>query len=489
MWICIITLLVLCGMYIPGIKYKHIYLAELMKSDSKIKVLYPAVLFWLSLTGYLEGERCKRRMEILQLLQPGRDIRINYYEKICKKVAILYAVLFFSSIIGVLVQGANHSIMIEKYGVKRPQAGLASRDETFYVHLEKQGKKTKEKVTIEIDARKYTRQELDLFKKEAKEFVLEHIIGENPSLDQVSVPLNLIKKVPGNPYKIIWHLDEQDMVEEDGSINNKRIQEKVLVVLRLEISYEGEEEYMDIPIEIVPYKYTWQEEAKESFLRMVKRINEENLERSSFVLPSHIGKIKVAYELKRDGGAKKLILCAILGCVVMWFYWEERIKREKRNRDQECQIDYPNIVYKLTLLLGAGMTLKTAWGRTIQDYLKEKEDGKIRYAYEEMLVTWNEIESGIPEQEAFSRFGKRMKLRSYLRFSSLVAQNLKKGNRSFLIQLEAEAREAREERKQMARKLGEEAGIKLLLPMMIMLIIVLVIVMLPAFMSFAKGGF
>ena len=39
-------------------------------------------------------------------------------------------------------------------------------------------------------------------------------------------------------------------------------------------------------------------------------------------------------------------------------------------------------------------------------------------------------------------------------------------------------------RRQLARKLGEEAGTKLLLPMILMLMVVLVILMVPAVMAF-----
>ena len=49
--------------------------------------------------------------------------------------------------------------------------------------------------------------------------------------------------------------------------------------------------------------------------------------------------------------------------------------------------------------------------------------------------------------------------------------------------LRLEAVQAFEERKATAKRLGEEAGTKLLLPMFLMLAIVLVIVIVPAFFS------
>ena len=49
--------------------------------------------------------------------------------------------------------------------------------------------------------------------------------------------------------------------------------------------------------------------------------------------------------------------------------------------------------------------------------------------------------------------------------------------------LKIEAIQEIEERKALAKRLGEEAGTKLLLPMFLMLAIVLIIVIIPAFLS------
>ena len=46
-----------------------------------------------------------------------------------------------------------------------------------------------------------------------------------------------------------------------------------------------------------------------------------------------------------------------------------------------------------------------------------------------------------------------------------------------------EAEEAFEDRKNLAKKLGEEAGTKMMIPMFLMLIIVFAIVIIPAFFS------
>ena len=83
---------------------------------------------------------------------------------------------------------------------------------------------------------------------------------------------------------------------------------------------------------------------------------------------------------------------------------------------------------------------------------------------------------GTSEVIAYERFGRRVKLLPYLRFSSLIAQNVKKGSGELLNQLE--------ERKELAKRLGEEAATKLLIPMVLMLLIVLSIIMVPGMLSF-----
>ena len=487
MWGYVALLIFLNGIVAVGVRFQPKCYDKLDKKDLLI-CLYPSVAFWLDKTGYFESELSRKKIEMLQLLHPGKDIRKEYYLKTYRKIAILYTILYLSAILGVLVQGANRTVILKKYGVNRPDVGFGTREELLHVRLEEEGKRTEEEVTVQVCARNYSEKELLKFKEEAKQYVLEKILGENESLEEVNKPLHLITRVPENPFDISWELGTQKLIGEKGEIYNRDIKKKMYTSIRMRLAYKAEEEYMEVPIGVLPRVSTWQEKAREDFMEMVEQINEDSKEKASYTLPSKIGNVEVSYMVKKEGIAKKIIISGILSCIGMWMYWEESVKKNKKLRDYESQLDYPGIVYKLTLLLGAGITFKAAWYRTIQDYEKEKKSGKKRFAYEEMIVTWNEMQNGVPEIEAFSEFGKRMKMRSYLRFSALISQNLKKGTKGFLMQLESEAREAQEERKQMARRLGEEAGTKLLFPMLIMLIIVLVIVMLPAFLNFSEGG-
>jgi hypothetical protein len=60
---------------------------------------------------------------------------------------------------------------------------------------------------------------------------------------------------------------------------------------------------------------------------------------------------------------------------------------------------------------------------------------------------------------------------------------VRKGTRGLVQLLEEEVSDAFEERKNLAKKSGEEAGTKMLFPMMMMFGIIIVIIMVPAFLS------
>jgi hypothetical protein len=104
--------------------------------------------------------------------------------------------------------------------------------------------------------------------------------------------------------------------------------------------------------------------------------------------------------------------------------------------------------------------------------------------YEEMLITCREMEGGVSEERAYQRFGERCKNRQFRKFGNLLAQNLRKGTKGLTTLLESEVEDSLEERKNIARRFGEEAGTKLLVPMMLMLGIVIVILLVPAIMTF-----
>lgn len=104
-------------------------------------------------------------------------------------------------------------------------------------------------------------------------------------------------------------------------------------------------------------------------------------------------------------------------------------------------------------------------------------------AYEEMVNVMYKISGGTSEGECYEEYGIRCNLSEYRKFGMMLSQNLRKGTRGLTELLEREAEDAFEQRKNLAKKAGEEAGTKLMIPLFLMLIIVFAIVIVPAFFS------
>ena len=89
--------------------------------------------------------------------------------------------------------------------------------------------------------------------------------------------------------------------------------------------------------------------------------------------------------------------------------------------------DYPEIVSKMVLLLGAGLGMRKVLERIAVDYRKNLAlGGQKRFAYEEIVFTCQEMENGVSEQEAYQRMGMRMGTGAYRSLAVLLTQNLKK---------------------------------------------------------------
>jgi len=162
---------------------------------------------------------------------------------------------------------------------------------------------------------------------------------------------------------------------------------------------------------------------------------------------------------------------------------KQKEKAATRAQQEQMLLDYPKVIETFSLFIGAGMTPRVAWFRICELYLKQREEKGVRHVYEEMVFTMYEIKGGKAEAICYEDFGSRIGITFYRKFGALLAGNVKKGAKGMTQILRNLAEDAREERKNTAKRLGDEVGTKLMLPMFMMLGIVLIVVILPAFMS------
>lgn len=170
------------------------------------------------------------------------------------------------------------------------------------------------------------------------------------------------------------------------------------------------------------------------------------------------------------------VFCILLQVGIVVFSDRDLFEKVKKRR-QLIQLDFPDFVNKLTLLVNAGMTVSRAWEKTVSDTCR------LTPLYIELGAAVQDIRSGIPEHKAFEEFAQRCHVPVITRFVSVVLQNMRKGNDELVPVLRLFANECWELRKSAAKKFGEEASTKLLLPMMLMFAAILLIVGMPAVLA------
>lgn len=379
--------------------------------------------------------------------------------------------------------------------IRRNSYGEGSRTEEREITIG--GDKVEEPLEITVGERQYTNDEMQKIFTQAIRKLDLLILGENKSLDEVRSDLELISKMPEEPIEIIWELDRYDVINRQGELQEDTIAEEaadnaglekegILVNLKAFLRYtedETKEALYETAVRIFPPLLTEEEEKVAKVLEKIR--DEDNNKASEEIIkfPEEVEGEKVEYRRPVNSRGISILILGIAATGLTWCLIRRQGKKEDEKRKIQMVQDYPEIVNKLRLLLGAGMTIKNAWKKIVTDYEKKKEKCGERFAYEEMLITYREMQSGVTEAESYERFGRRCGIPSYLKLGAILSQNLRKGTRGVAEIMQMEAIQAFEERKALAKRRGEEASTKLLVPMFFMLGIVLVIVIVPAFLS------
>jgi len=392
-------------------------------------------------------------------------------------------VLFSLGVMLLLVDYRTANQEIEN-GIIRNNYGEGTKTEALQIRID--GGKRKD-LTVEIAEKMYGEDEVDVLFQRCIQKLEKVIPGDNESLNHVEKNLNLVTKLPDEPVEISWNLDHYEVMNIYGEIQEDRVTEEgTLVNLEAMITYTENQELQTM-YQCAAVVYPQTLNGEEAVIREVENAiikeNEKERLKDSIKLPKSLDGFSIEYFHQMDfRGAVLLAMAIVIGIL---FYIQEFQNRGKelQKRKQQMMLDYPEIINKLTLFLGAGMNMKRAWKKIVQDYEARKSVWGIRYAYEEMRVTCREMERGITEYESYERFGKRCNIQEYIRLGALLSQNIRKGKKDLSHLLRMEAVQAFENRKVYAKKAGEEAGTKLLVPMFLMLAVVLVMVTVPAFLS------
>lgn len=338
-------------------------------------------------------------------------------------------------------------------------------------------------LAVTVPPRRLSPKEFHQRMPEISEILLSGILGSNVSLDQIRTDLELPEELPEYGIQVEWESERPELLSSMGLLNQEGLRgvdpsRGETFSLMAELSCGEEKELVTVPVTVLPEEMTQGE-------RLAERIDSlalEDMENETVRLMEEFEGVPITYRRKgRFQNAVLLVLGGVLAAC-LWMKEKNDEQVQKKRREESLTAAYPDLVSGFLVLTGAGYSIRQAWKKTVQNR-KQSETLPFSEVYQEMQVTLNQMETGTPEAFAYVRFGKRCGLRCYTRFSGILESSLRTGGSSLRSLLEPEMEEAFKIQADLARRKGEEASTKLLLPMFGMLGIVMVMVTAPAFFS------
>ena len=350
--------------------------------------------------------------------------------------------------------------------------------------------------TVTVHARRLTRPEAEKLAERILKQFPDCLLGENTGVGNIRFPLKMPEEAELSPFVPDWESSRYAVLDTDGSIFNSEYTEEQAEQVDLTVHLTYGDWRFDKKMSFTVRAPVRDEETmiRGEIQNTLKEAEKKSAAENTFVLPSEADGIALTWEEKTEDVSPGILIMGILVCMCAWYIMDSRLHEQTIGRSRQLAIDYPRLISRIVLYLGAGMSVRNVFYTCASEYSQQRaaeskrmmgKKAGVRYLYEEILLVCNELDSGIPEAEAYMHFGRRCRSRQYTKLCSLLVQNLRRGNDTLLAILQEEAQSSFEERKNLARELGEEAGTKLLLPMMIMLGVTMLIIIVPAYFSFS----
>lgn len=412
-----------------------------------------------------KGGEVAERLQKVEVLYGRRleDAAQQYIEREFRLFLILLGVLWFAAL-GILLYPAADQPSEE---IERPAAGENATEVT--VHLS-DGEK-EELVTLAVNPRRMTEEEFDTAAKAALEGIRSGMAGKNQDLMHVTQDLVFPSQDKSHKLKITWETDHPTVLSRKGKVRREELTEALEVTVKARVTDDVHEAELSETVTVLPANAT--ETALEKAERVLIQQEESGRNSATYQLPDKIGEVEVKRQAETvKGMICKLYIFAVILIIMLFLVRRNKEKEKLKEREAVLGQVFYRFVKRLTLLVGAGDNLQNALVRAAE---VEK-----RYLLPEVWYILNSIRSGTAEQKAYTELGKNLGLKNYIRLFSTISTTGPRGSNQLIQMLEQEVQEAETEKRDEARKKGEQAQEKLLIPMVILMATVIGIVLYPA---------
>ena len=451
-------------------------------------------------------------------------------EAMLKKQALLIILsLLLASVVFLKTQEESH--IQSGYTLKRE--GIGGSEYSLPLQVQGLNPQRKENLNITVSPRIYTKEEADKLFSELHDRMESLILPEEESLDGIKTSLQLSSFFPKENIKASWSfsptalingkeklttehnldliLGYRPILEERGKIHHEMLAQDQILEGELELKLStiilppkeektnadlenyvrDSEDYLYyspryiFPIRILPEEKNSLENLRDLLIQKISILNQEERGTEELHLPQEIEGHRIHFSEEKSRAYLYIPLLGLFAAFLLPLKDKEEKKENLKKRANSLELDYSELVSKLVVYLGAGLSLRNAFTEISKqyEYLVESCGLENHPLYDELHTLLNQLKSNIGEGNAYLAFSGRISLRPYNKLISVIEQNRKNGSKHLRLQLQVEMQEAFEMRKATAKRLGEEAGTKLLLPLFMQLFIIMMMILYPAMTS------
>ena len=390
-----------------------------------------------------------------------------------KKLVIIFVMILF---VGICVDLSKGITDIENVLV-RNELGESNRQEQLVVTIE--GVQKELEYVVDVEAILPT-------KEEAEEYfsIAEKEIDNDFQMINTYVPMQecYAKELVWAE----WSFSPWNIVNTDGEIRFDEVPEEGIIVnASVELSCGEYEEVYQFPFEVKQKEKT----QEEKILTALDEWMESQLQKEGekeVLLPTEILGNKLTWSRKQESLTIQILILEVLALVVLMLFTKQTKTIQEKKRMQMLEREYPELVGKLAILTGAGVSIRQAWNIIATRYLDKRQKNLVseKEVFESIVKMNRRIKEGENEKIAYQKFANETQNHLYHRLIRLLIGNLEKGNKGMQEALAQESSQAYEQRIISAKKIGEEASTRMLVPLMLMMLVVMAIVMAPAMLDF-----
>ena len=259
-------------------------------------------------------------------------------------------------------------------GLLRRENGEGDYEADLRMYVD--GAKKAEAYMVHVPEQELTKQEEQAYLRAAEEELIKEFPGDNESVNCIRDAVVIREEYQEGHVEAEWSFDNYRLIESrTGRIVGEPDEEGELVNVQVTLTCGKSRCVQEFYICVYPRLLDEEERFRKGISEKIARQQPEAGADRLF-LPDEVEGQTIHWEQRRDQRPEKiLILGVILACFVPVVSMSRK-QEEQKKRKMLLELEYPDLVSKLALLLGAGMTLQGAFRKIAGAYGQKRTQNK-----------------------------------------------------------------------------------------------------------------